>query len=495
MLAAHNGHISVLKTLLKNNANPNTIAADGCTALLCSSQGGFVDCVKELLAHKADVDPKTKPNFPTPLYTSSQDGYGSIVKILLQAKADMNRAVEDVSCLFIAAQEGHKECVNEILRAGANVNFENRDHASPLFIAAQKGHTAITASLLKDSRVIIDDPTKDGTTPLLISIQIGNLDDCTTLIKAGADIERSDNAGNTPLLTAAKYGDMDVVDLLIQNGVDLQKAGPDGRTAHVILKDEFGEDLLKIAAQHRRTSTNGTKALPKTARPTRATSKRHDTGRLHERLYNKAHDLFAKFDVDNDKTLGKQELRECLVALGCEKKLGKQKFDALLKHSFAKFDKNNDGVIGIDEFLRLYAVLMGQYKKMKREHKKRQARKIETDITTVKIVTTPKAKHAEGDHAAAVDAAPALAKRSPAFATPPPINNSNQPGGAPPPPKSKSNRVPPPPIHESKKGKASGSRTLEVTRAPPASKNEGNPSNNLKLPAIRVKNGAQKIQW
>ena len=476
MLAANNGHIDLLKTLLKKKANPNIIATDGCAALLCAVQGGYVDCVNELLVHKTEVDPKTEANFPTPLYTASQDGYGSIVKILLQAKADMNRTVEQVSCLFIAAQEGHKQCVNELLRAGANVNCENRDHASPLFIASQKGHTAICNSLLKDSRVIIDDPTKDGTTPLLIAIQIGNLDECVALVKAGADIERPDNSGHTPLLTAATYGDMDVVELLIQNGADLKKKGPSGQTAHTILKNEYGEDLIKIASRLR--PSNSMQVVPKAKRPTRATSKRHDTGPMHERLYNQAHDLFAKYDEDNDKILGEKELKECLIALGCEKKLGKEKFDVMFKRSFAKFDKNKDGALDFQEFLRLYTVLMGQYKKMKRELKKRSAKKTETDITTVAIVSSP----------TAANAAP-LPASSKAVDSPPPINQTK---GVPPPPKTKLKSAPPPPINKPKKGQESSrTRTLKVTRVSPASRSDGD---GLKLPAITIKK-EQKIQW
>merc|ERR1719472_596718 len=254
ILAAHFGHTGICDILLKAKANPNIAAHDGCTALLCAVQGGHVDCIKQMIRYKADVNPRTKDAVvPTPLYTASQEGHASIVKILVKAKAKVDLQVDGVTPLFITCQEG------------------------------QKGHTSICKKLLRDARIKVDDTTKEGTTPLLIAIQIGNLDEVELLLKAGANIELADRAGHTPLLTAATYGDLEVIEVRIQNGVDLQKKDHEGRTAHVILKEEFGEDLLKIAAENRRATDLD--ALHKAHRPTKATRRRSN---LHDRINNKA---------------------------------------------------------------------------------------------------------------------------------------------------------------------------------------------------------------
>ena len=69
---------------------------------------------------------------------------------------------------------------------------------------------------------------------------------------------------------------------------------------------------------------------------------------------------FAPFDTNNSNQLGEHELRQCLISLGCKKKLGDAKFDKLVLHSFTVFDKNKDGALDFEEFMNLYKVLRGK---------------------------------------------------------------------------------------------------------------------------------------
>ena len=67
-------------------ADPIFIANDGCSALLCAVNGGFVDCVELLLEHKnSRVNPPKSalngPELPAPLYTAAQNGDGRLVTV------------------------------------------------------------------------------------------------------------------------------------------------------------------------------------------------------------------------------------------------------------------------------------------------------------------------------------------------------------------------------------------------------------------------------
>lgn len=50
--------------------------------------------------------------------------------------------------MIVACQCGHIDVVKELINAGANVNAEMKDKATPLFIAAQNGHLNIVLFLL-----------------------------------------------------------------------------------------------------------------------------------------------------------------------------------------------------------------------------------------------------------------------------------------------------------------------------------------------------------
>merc|ERR1711934_983444 len=248
--------------------------------------------------------------------------------------------------------------------------------------------------------------------------------------------------------------------------------------------------LLKIAGEHRHAMhrhVTDLDAIHKAHRPTKTQRRRSN---IHDRINHKAHSLFAEFDVNNDKRLAEKELRQCLVSMGCEKKLGSNKFDLLLKHSFKKFDKEHDGTLDFEEFLRLYTVLMGQYKKMKRNAKKQTAKKHETDVKTVQIVNnTPPAP------SPAASSSPAH-KSKQSKSVPPPPHKSKQSKSVPPPPhKSKQSKsAPPPPIRKPKHAKKR-SRSLKVTQKP--SESDGKSDGSLKLPLINNagKQSTKEIKW
>ena len=64
-------------------ADPIFVANDGCSAMLCAVNGGYVDCVTLLLEHKnCNVNPKPDDQrVPSPLYTAAQNGDGRIVTV------------------------------------------------------------------------------------------------------------------------------------------------------------------------------------------------------------------------------------------------------------------------------------------------------------------------------------------------------------------------------------------------------------------------------
>ena len=368
IIAANRDHIEIARMLLRHKANPNLLANDGCDALICAVQSGHVDSIKQLIKYKANVDAGSDDKrILAPVYSAAQEGHARVIKILAKAKADLNRRTDGVAPIFISAQEGHTRCVHALIKAGADCNPKNPYNATPLFIAAQKGHVSVCKQLLKCKQVEIDEPTDTGTTPLHIAIQIGNFEVAKMLIKAGAKIESIDGDGKTPLITAADFGDMDITEILIKAGADLNKKDKRGRTAEIILKEEYGEDLNKIVIRHQHHIIHHHKTEEKAVAST-----------FSDIFYTQAKNIFNHFDANDDNILKEAELRNCLVALGMDKKLGAEKFEVFVSRKCK---------IGMDfpAFLQLYRQGMGYVTQAKREDAKSKIKKYESDLAVIEV--------------------------------------------------------------------------------------------------------------
>lgn len=86
-----------------------------------------VDYTRYLLVHGADVDKRTGWQFTSPLIYASAYGYTEVVKVLLEFGAKVNIATENmdsdtnetITALSIARQNGHKDIIKLLKRAGA----------------------------------------------------------------------------------------------------------------------------------------------------------------------------------------------------------------------------------------------------------------------------------------------------------------------------------------------------------------------------------------
>jgi ankyrin repeat protein len=148
-LAARNGHVAIVQTLLRAKAiNINHQTKNGgLTPLFLASKGGHVDVVRLLIQKKCDVNICSKLEAGiSPLAIASKNGHTDIVDLLVEAGAKVNLASTevgpvciDLQCppfaslkksgdvpLGIAAHNGHARTVERLLQAKANVNHRNK---------------------------------------------------------------------------------------------------------------------------------------------------------------------------------------------------------------------------------------------------------------------------------------------------------------------------------------------------------------------------------
>jgi len=94
VLAAAEGHLETVRTLIGRGADVNAEDSAGWTALHAATRNGHKDIVVLLLDHGARIKPATWYN-PTPMYVAEKRGHPDILE-LLKAADRSRRATDDV---------------------------------------------------------------------------------------------------------------------------------------------------------------------------------------------------------------------------------------------------------------------------------------------------------------------------------------------------------------------------------------------------------------
>jgi ankyrin repeat protein len=283
-LAATSGNAAMIEKLLKAGADPNSANPSGETALMTAARTGKVEAVKMLLDHDAQVNPRESVRQQTALMWAVTENHPDVVKLLLAHGADLSaftrvyvpegdapaprvagasgagvarqRAIPTangaMTPLLFAARDGHREIVDLLLDAGADIKWTSANRTSPLLVAIINGHIDLALHLLERGA---DPNTADayGRAPLFGAVEMRDFNherypdlemdggDPTALIQAllakGADPNARTNTvpargfmqqdaswvnfdGETPFLRAALSGDVALMRTLIEKGAD-----------------------------------------------------------------------------------------------------------------------------------------------------------------------------------------------------------------------------------------------------------------------------------
>jgi hypothetical protein len=144
-----------------------------------------------------------------------------------------------------AAAQGKTAVVKRLIESGCDLN-EKSFGEMPLHYAANNGHTDIVELLLKAGA---NPNGKDdaGETPLHSAVMEGKQDVAARLLDKGADVNAQDDQGATALHVAAMKGRPELVDLLLAKGADPLTADKQGRTPMFYSKITGGKcsEILK----------------------------------------------------------------------------------------------------------------------------------------------------------------------------------------------------------------------------------------------------------
>lgn len=246
----------------------------GFTALIYAAREGCLGCVRSLVEGGADLN-LTDRDGGTPLLMALLNSYFDIAAYLVEKGANVNKwdwygqtplyAAVDLNTVPHGGrpdrpsldQTSGLQMIKMLLDAGANPNAQLKlaqpyravgpDRgadsmitigSTPLLRAA-KAFDAPAISLLLERGALVNLPNNAGYTPVMAAAGLGSRDHDTrgrfltedvetksiealkVLLKAGGEINGTDNRGQTPLHGAAFWGWTDVVQFLADNGAKL----------------------------------------------------------------------------------------------------------------------------------------------------------------------------------------------------------------------------------------------------------------------------------
>ncbi|KAK3542269.1 hypothetical protein QTP86_021992 [Hemibagrus guttatus] len=252
-LAAEHGQVSVINFLLRQGAKLDLRDGLGRTALHKAAEMGHTSAAMALVKAGADIY-ATDQASKNPQHLAAQNGHENTVRALVMEERRSFK--NQTTFLHMAAVDDDSVLAEILLRNGALVDTRDGHRKTALFHAVSRGNEKTAAMLLQtgaqvDSGIIeaaFELNRKPVLSLLLRNIKTGmspndvksilfkavqrNLDGIVAaLIDSGADINVCNDLRYTPLLLAIELSNLEVFKVLVSNKAQLEKRLPNQMSA------------------------------------------------------------------------------------------------------------------------------------------------------------------------------------------------------------------------------------------------------------------------
>ncbi|CAH2252567.1 ankyrin repeat domain-containing 6 isoform X2 [Pelobates cultripes] len=202
--------------------------------LLVAAYKGQVDNVVQLINKGAKV--AVTKHGRTPLHLAANKGHLNVVQILLKAGCDLD--IQDdgqQTALHRAAVVGNSEVLAALIQEGCALDRQDKDGNTALHEAAWHGFSQSVKLLVKAGANVLA-RNKAGNTPLHLACQNGHSQSCRILLLAGSRADLKNNAGDTSLHVAARYNHLSIIRVLLSAFCSVNE------------KNQVGDTPLHVAA-------------------------------------------------------------------------------------------------------------------------------------------------------------------------------------------------------------------------------------------------------
>lgn len=222
VIAARDGNLSMVQSLLEKGVSPDVRDSDGVPALMWASEGGHIEIVRLLLDKGADVNAKRIKDGTTVLMETAEEGHTDVVKLLMERGAEVNakRTKDGITALMEAADKCHADIVRLLLDKDADVNAKTKDDCTTALMEASDEGCVDTVKLLLDKGAEVNvQRTTDGTTALMDAAYGGRIEIVRLLLDKGADVKKKAIINNVEFTAAGfahSHRHLDIVEMLEQ---------------------------------------------------------------------------------------------------------------------------------------------------------------------------------------------------------------------------------------------------------------------------------------
>ncbi len=239
--AAEQGHVARLKQLLASGASPNSLNAQGHTALQLAAFHGGADAAEALLRAGADVNAagpglwkrsfrghSNEEHGLTPLHLAAIGGHVPMIQLLaINWQASHISGAVHGAPLHYAAAHADAAPARALLRGGACITALDGHGDAPLVWAAESGHTA-TISALLEAGAPVNAVGMLGLTALHYAALSGHAAALQALLAAKADVNSKGEAGVQAIHMAAAGGHVEAIQALLAAGASSNPAIDEG---------------------------------------------------------------------------------------------------------------------------------------------------------------------------------------------------------------------------------------------------------------------------
>ncbi|XP_074662172.1 dynein axonemal heavy chain 12-like [Tubulanus polymorphus] len=203
-IACENRDFKMIQLLLTHGASVNAVDFNGETPLFHTIRhqpyhSAVTSIVSLLLEYGTKIDLQVDDNNATAIFEAAMYGYDDVLKQLLEyaRKNGLDGLVDVTACdnaspLYLAAQNGHLECVRLLLNYGADVNIVSNEPRAVALYSALQFHNIEIAKLIVD-KTSIDVFSKCDLGPFEYSTLSCDTTILESLIEKGLDVNQHFN--------------------------------------------------------------------------------------------------------------------------------------------------------------------------------------------------------------------------------------------------------------------------------------------------------------